>query len=192
MNNGRSTRLPLRHQLLVAAAFVTAVGTGYVANLDESSAVLADDALLPVVRSGRPAAAAANPGRAASLARGDWPETGAEALQAWGAASPAAAPRGEAARPRDAAVQARASAAAAAPAPVAAPELLPPPAWRYIGRISDDGPARALLATAQQVQVVAERDMLDGRWRVQRIDALGVELRALGSEQPVMLAWEAP
>jgi hypothetical protein len=191
MSNDGSTRLPLRHQLLVAAAFVTAVGTGYVANLDESSAVLADDALLPVVRSGRPAAAA-NPGRAASLARGDWPEAGTEALQAWGAALPAAAPRAEPARPRDAGVQARASAAAAAPAPVAAPELLPPPAWRYIGRISEDGPARALLATAQQVQVVAERDTIDGRWRVQRIDALGVELRALGSDQLAMLAWEAP
>ncbi len=189
MSNDGSTRLPLRHQLLVAAAFVTAVGTGYVANLDESPAVLADDALLPVVRNGRPAAAAANPGRAASLARGDWPEADTEALQAWGAALPAAALRAEPARPQDPGVQARAT---AAPAPVAAPELLPPPAWRYIGRISDEGPARALLATAQQVQVVAERDTLEGRWRVQRIDALGVELRALGSEQPVMLAWEAP
>jgi len=192
MNHSGSTRLPLRHQLLVAAAFVTAVGTGYVANLDESSAVLADDALLPVVRVGRPAAAVANPGRAASLARGDWPEAGTEALQAWGAALPAAAPRGEPARPRDAAAQARAGAAAAAPAPVAAPELLPPPAWRYIGRISDDGPVRALLATAQQVQVVAERDTIDGRWRVQRIEVLGVELRALSSDQLAMLAWEAP
>jgi hypothetical protein len=192
MSNGGSTRLPLRHQLLVAAAFVTAVGTGYVANLDESPGAMADDTLLPVVRSGRPAAAAANPGRAASLARGDWPDAGTAALQAWGAALPAAGPRGAPALPRDAVVQARASAATAAPAPMALPELLPPPAWRYIGRISDEGPARALLATAQQVQVVAERDTLEGRWRVQRIDALGVELRALGSEQPVMLAWEAP
>jgi hypothetical protein len=192
MSNDGSTRLPLRHQLLVAAAFVTAVGTGYVANIDESQVALADDALLPVLRAGRAADASANPGRAASLARGDWPEAGTEALQAWGAALPFAAPRGEPARQRDSAARARASAAAAAPAPVAAPELHPPPAWRYIGRISDEGPARALLATAQQVQVVAERDTLEGRWRVQRIDALGVELRALGSEQPVMLAWEAP
>jgi hypothetical protein len=192
MNNGGSTRLPLRHQLLVAAAFVTAVGTGYVANLDESPAALGDDALLPVVRSGRPAAAPSNPGRAASLARGDWPEAEAEALKGWGAALPAAAQRTEAPSARGAAVQARAGAAVAMPPPMAAVEALPPPAWRYIGRISDDGPMRALLATAQQVQVVAERDTIDGRWRVQRIDALGVELRALSSDQLAMLAWEAP
>jgi hypothetical protein len=192
MSRSGSARLPLRHQLLVAAAFVTAVGTGYVANLDESPAVLGDDALLPVVRGGRPSAMAANPGRAASLARGDWPEAEAEALQGWGAALPATAQRTEAPTARGAAALSRAGAAVITPPPVAAVEALPPPAWRYIGRISDEGPARALLATAQQVQVVAERDTLEGRWRVHRIDALGVELRALGSEQLAMLAWEAP
>jgi hypothetical protein len=187
--------LPWRHRVLAATAFVTALATGYVANLDER------EVLSPPTGSIDGAAAsgllvpprAPTPGRAASLDRGDWPSPPAEALRAWGQDLPEPALRtattggtGPVGRPRVAAAPTPAASAAAA-----AVVATPPPAWRLIGRVDDDRGARALLATPQQLIVVAGGDTLDGRWRVERIDADAVELRALAGDAAVRLAWEA-
>jgi hypothetical protein len=207
--------LPLRQRLLAAAAFVTALGTGYVANLDEQAAAADAEQLLATPRSaGTPGIARgqhmAGPtgsregaaGRAASLARGAWPEPGAEALRAWGqdrpeaSARPAGAAGVSAGAPAatPAAARARASTPAPAATPVAADRLAAEPvlpAWRLIGRVDDAGTARALLATAQQLRVVAQGDTLDGRWRIVRIGTEAVELQALADGQLSRLAWEA-
>jgi hypothetical protein len=189
--------LPLRHRLLAAAAFGTAVATGYVANLDESASADAgvSAALVRPASAGAVAGAVAGaPGRGSAVERGAWAAPSADALRAWGQEQPLqgvtlaarVAPSGA---PGTTQVRAPDSVAAPASVPAAAE---PPPPWRYIGRISEGGWPRAMLATAQQLQVVAESDTLDGRWRVARIDADAVELRSLTGERAVRLGWDSP
>ena len=183
--------LPLRQRLLAAAAFFTALAIGVVANLDESGGAVADPGLAPVLRPG--SSTTANPGtRGAWLARGDWPEASADALRAWGEGLPT--PQ---AQPSDrAAVAARGSPSlATAPTPTpseATAAAPPPPPWRLIGRVDDAGLPHALLATPQQLLVVAAGDTVEGRWRVHRIHADAVELQALADGQALRLAWETP
>jgi hypothetical protein len=190
---------PLRHRLLLGAAFATALATGYVARLDGAALADSDAGLeLVAVRTRTTPPGAAPSGRPSSLARGSWPTPSAEALQAWGQALEGGGGRDERAasgRVRAVAVASAAKApalAGAAAAPASAAAAVPPPAWRFIGRIDDGGPVRAMLATAQQLHVVAERDTLDGRWRVERIAAQAVQLRALAGDAVATLAWEAP
>lgn len=183
--------LPLRQRLIAAAAFFTALATGVVANLDESGRTVADPGLAPVLRPG-PAATADPVTRGAWLARGDWPEASADALRAWGDGVPS--PQAQLSGP--AAVAARRTpvlATAAIPATSEASAAAPaPPPWRLIGRVDEAGVARALLATSQQLLVVAAGDTIEGRWRVERIHADAVELQSLADGQALRLAWEAP
>ena len=192
--------LPLRQRVLVAAAFFTALGTGYVANLDESGRAAGDEAVagwLPAPAGSNATGGGIGAAGSAPRARGDWPEPGADALRAWGQALPlpgsdGVALPGATATTAAAATRALAPARPAAPAASATgPQAPPPPAWRLIGRVDDGGMPRALLATPQQLLVVAGGDTLDGRWRVERIGPDAVELRALGGEQALRLAWEA-
>jgi hypothetical protein len=185
--------LPMRHRLLAAAAFATAVATGYVANLDEA-VVAGDDTAVSLVRQVPAVAVAAPSSRGSAVERGAWTTPSAEALRAWGQDQPvlAVAPSARGG-PIAAPGAARARAPELAAAPAAAPvEAEPPPPWRYIGRISEGGALRAMLATAQQLQVVAESDTLEGRWRIARIDAEAVELRSLTGDRSVRLGWESP
>jgi hypothetical protein len=186
--------LDARQRWLVAAAFVTALGTGYVAGLDEDEALrgpAAGTELLaarPALSNAQPLAATEGGQRAMA-----WLPPAPQALQAWGdgeaAGEPAAPPPASPARMNSAAA---AAAGTTADATAALPEPAPALPWRFIGRI-DDGPLqRAMLATPQQMHVVAEGDTLDGRWRVQRIEAHAVELLWLPTAQTVRLAWEAP
>jgi hypothetical protein len=191
-----STPLPLRHRVLVGAAFVTAVGTGYVANLDgESLADIDERVPMAAARLASAVKDASHAGRASPLARGDWPMPAADALQAWGQGLSVGVERiGPAGRVgvRTAAAKAAAHASTAGSPTGAAATLPVPPAWRFIGRIDGEGPPRAMLATAQQLHVVAERDTLEGRWRVERIEAHAVRLRALATDDTATLPWEAP
>jgi hypothetical protein len=183
--------LPLRQRLIAAAAFFTALAIGVVANLDESGLAVADPGLAPVLRPGAEATAAAG-GRAAWLDRGDWPEASADALRAWGDGLPAPqalTPDPVAGTARRSPMSAHSSAPAPSEATAAAP---PPPPWRLIGRVDEAGLPRALLATPQQLLVVAAGDTIEGRWRVHRIHADAVELQALADGQALRLAWEAP
>lgn len=186
--------LDARQRWLVAAAFVTALGTGYVAGLDEDEALRGQPASADLLAA-RPALSTARPqDPTAPGQRGTaWLPPAPQALQAWGdgqaAGAPAAPPPASTPRMSTAAATA---AAAAAGATAALPEPAPALPWRFIGRI-DDGPLqRAMLATPQQMHVVAEGDTLDGRWRVHRIEAHAVELMWLPTAQSVRLAWEAP
>jgi hypothetical protein len=58
-----------------------------------------------------------------------------------------------------------------------------------VGRIHDGTAVRAMLLTAQQLRVVAEKEALDAEWRVERISEQGVELVWLPGDQRVRLAW---
>lgn len=190
--------LPLRQRVLAAAAFVTALGLGYVAGLDETGHAAGVDSTAGLLPTAARSAAAGSPGVAGgrSSARGDWPEPGPDASRAWGQEIPV---RSDGGVEPPLATKAAAAAAARAkvPARPAAPEASatgaeapPPPAWRLIGRVDDGGTPRALLSTPQQLLVVAGGDVLDGRWRVERIGAEAVELRALAGEHALRLAWE--
>jgi hypothetical protein len=173
--------LPLRQKLLLAAAFVTAVATGYVASLPEDGAVAS---LAPAPVQARPA-----PNRAVDTARGVWPRPSDQALRAWGdpvggaanAAPADAAPRVAAAAPR----------VVAAATPASAPPQAPPPPWKLVGRIVDEGRTQALLATPQRVLVVGEQQPIDADWRLERLGEQGAELLWLPGEQRVRLAWAA-
>lgn len=185
--------LDARQRWLVAAAFVTALGTGYVAGLDEDEALRPPPASADLLAA-RPAPSAARPqDPTAPGQRGTaWLPPAPQALQAWGdgqaAGAPAVPPPASPPRMNPAAGAAGATAGATTTLPEPAPAL----PWRFIGRI-DDGPLqRAMLATPQQMHVVAEGDTLDGRWRVLRIEAHAVELLWLPTAQTVRLAWEAP
>ncbi len=179
--------LPVRHQVLAAAAFTTALGTGYVANLDES-----DDAMGLSAPAPAHAPILARSSALATATRGDWPPMSEEALRGWGGTSggrePAAAPAS-----RNATEPAAGRAANAPPPVPEAPQSAPvePPPWRLIGRLDEGGVPRALLATPQQVLVVAELDTLQSRWRVERIGVEDVELRELATGQRLRLGWEA-
>jgi hypothetical protein len=191
--------LTWRQRTLAVSAFVTALGTGYVANLDEAGLATGVDpeelVSTPSRRGHTGRDAAPGPGRGASLARGDWPEAPADAQRAWGQELPlrVEAQPGVPA-PGAGGLPTRSRTVAVAPTPPrvdSEPVAEVPPPWRLIGRLDDAGTPRALLATAQQLQVVAGGDTLDGRWRVERVESDAVELRALAGGQAWRLAWDA-
>lgn len=186
----------MRQRVLAAAAFVTALGTGYVANLDEAGSAAGDEVGLGWLPAAAGGAASGSTGAGADAlqARGDWPEPAKDALRAWGQELPLRGEGGPDTPRAMAAAAARVTAPATpvAPAPSApVPEALPPPPWRLIGRVDDGSAPRALLATPQQLLVVAAGDAIEGRWRVELIGTEVVELRALASGQALRLAWEA-
>ncbi len=123
-------------------------------------------------RSGHPAAPASSaPGAAHSPSRqDDWPPVAAAALAAWGQLP---------APPRQVRPRQQATLAAAAPAPPAAPPLT----YRYVGRFVEDGRPRAMLVSPQRSLLVAEHELIDGQWRVERIADGQVDLLWLPGSQ---------
>jgi len=114
-----------------------------------------------------------------STGRRAWPEVDETALAAWGQTRrpPPPAPSPVAAL----ALRAAASAAGAAPA-------APPFNYRYVGRLVEDGRTRALLVSPQRTQFVAERDVLDGQWQVERIAERALDLVWLPGPLPRRVA----
>jgi len=110
--------------------------------------------------------------------RGQWPEATEAALAAWGHSSEPL--------PKPAAVAARAAPAAAPlpPAPVA-----PPLAYRYVGRILEDGRPRAMLVSPQRSILVEEHELIEGQWRVEHIDDAEIRWLWLPGALPGRLAF---
>lgn len=175
-----------QHQLWAVLALLAAAMAGWwlSAPADLDTAVLRVSG--PSASKPSPAAAEGGSSAPASTASGQrtspWPQPDAAALRAWasdGSATPA--PAAKLAKP--------AAVSAAAPAAASAPPRAPTPAWRFVGRIHDGTAVRAMLLTAQQLRVVAEKEALDAEWRVERISEQGVELVWLPGDQRVRLAW---
>jgi hypothetical protein len=47
--------------------------------------------------------------------------------------------------------------------------VAPPLAYRYVGRLVEDGRQRAMLVSPQRSILVKERELIDGQWRVEHI-----------------------
>lgn len=123
------------------------------------------------------ATATRTPGREA------WPAVEPAALAAWGQGAPAL-------DSRPAAVAARRAASVAEAAASAAP-VAPPLAYRYVGRLVEDGRARAMLVSPQRTLLVAESEVVDGQWRVEHISERSVDLVWLPAALPHRLAFES-
>jgi hypothetical protein len=127
-----------------------------------------------------PATAGAGKAAAATTAqqqRGEWSAVSADALAAWGD------PKEPPPRPRPIAARA-APAASAPPAPVA-----PPLAYRYVGRILEDGHRRAMLVSPQHSILVGEKEVIEGQWRVEFIDDAEIRWLWLPGAVPGRLAF---
>lgn len=114
--------------------------------------------------------------------RQGWAPVPRQAAVAWSAGpSDAGAPPRES-RPAPPRPAAPASAPVATPAPAA-----PAAPFRYTGRITEGGQRRALLISPLGTLVVAEKESLDGQWRVDRISDDALLLTWLPGNQPQRL-----
>lgn len=114
----------------------------------------------------------------AQVSRGDWPAATTVALAAWGQ-SPEPLPASRPVAPR--VVQA----AASAPSAPVAPSL----AYRYVGRILEDGRRRAMLVSPQRSILVEEHELIEGQWRVEHIDDAEIRWLWLPGAVPGRLAF---
>jgi hypothetical protein len=143
----------------------------------------------PVARAARPSTrlpALARPPDAltatpAAAPRPIWPEPAEAALAAWSVPAPPALP----AAPKPAA--APAPPAVAAPPPVA-------PALRYtlVGSLQQAAGWQALLAGAQRSLAVRAGDVVDGQWRIDQVNASGLEGVWLPQGLPFSLRYPSP
>lgn len=123
-------------------------------------------------RASRPAPSAATttlpsaPLSALTLQRPPWPVAPAAQLAAWSAPPPPAPPP---APPPTAAV---------AQVPVA-----PPFPYQLIGRLEQGGVSQALLAGTSRSISAKPGDVIDGQWRVERVEATGLALTWLPGQQ---------
>lgn len=122
-----------------------------------------------IVTPRRNTAIAARPAQTIAPARAAWPEPRPQALLAWG---PPPAPPPPPQMP-----------AAAGGAP---PPDFP---YRWIGRLDDGEVAQALLSGPQRSIGARAGDILDGRWRVDRVDSTRLELTWLPTGDAVAIAF---
>lgn len=103
-----------------------------------------------------PLAAARTAQHGASTGRTAWPEASAAALAAWSPPKPPTPP----------------------PAPQAAPPKpqAPPFPFQWIGRLDDGESPQALLSGTHRSFGVRAGDVLEGRWRVERIASRGLQV----------------
>ena len=82
-------------------------------------------------------------------------------------------------------------AVAAPPPPPAAPPQPQAPAFPYqlIGRLDDGPQTQALLAGAQRTLAAKAGDLLDGQWRVDRVEADAVHLTWLPGKLPQTIGY---
>jgi hypothetical protein len=132
------------------------------------------------------APAPGNAANAAAVTRGAWHAPSAEAVAAWSAPQPVAV-----AAPARVAPRAVAAAPPSAPPPPPAPRA-PGLGYELIGTVTDSAGAGALLASAQRSLWVRAGDTVDSSWRVQRVDASGVDLLWLPQQLPARLAYRTP
>lgn len=160
---------------LMGALGLTLAATAWVASVDETPAA-------PPAPRGRRAAVvnAALPAWPAGIAasRPAWPTAEAQALRAWGDAVPTAEPVPTAAPDVEAAAD------DAEPPP-------PPFPYRLVGRLTD-GTVRAVLDNELRSRVAAAGDVIDGQWRIEGIDAVGLRLRHLPDGPVQTLAFPPP
>lgn len=139
---------------------------------DAAAGLLPDRVLAP--QAARPTAAVA-PTRWPA----PWPLAEPAALAAWAslpdemAAHPRATPAPGQPTPRPAAA---AATAAAAPASAVTPPGPPAFPYRWIGRLQDGNGAQAFLANAQSTLNVRAGDLIDQRWRVERVGDTQLEV----------------
>lgn len=168
-----------RRRSLVLALALTLGVVAWVAAQDDGS----DGAGDAMVAAPRPAAARVATAASAAAARTDWPAPPAERASA--TPPPTTAAWGVAPLPPP---------PAAAPRPVQAVVVAPPPPqappfpYTWIGRVDDGTQPQALLEGATRTLSVKPRDVIDGQWRVEAVDAQGVRLTWLPTGQPVQVA----
>lgn len=68
------------------------------------------------------------------------------------------------------------------------PQSAPPFPYTLIGRLEDGPLTQALLASPRRTLGVKPQDVIDGQWRVDRVDAAGVTLTWLPGGQALTLA----
>lgn len=78
--------------------------------------------------------------------------------------------------------------AAEAPPPPAGPPAAPPFPYTLIGRVEDGPLIQALLSSPRRTLGVKAKDVIDGQWRVDAVDARGVTLTWLPGGQALTLA----
>jgi hypothetical protein len=186
---------PNRRQRWLGGALVATLGaTAFTAWWSDPADGLAEP-LAPRSRSGAMPRAAADPGagtampppaadaRGAATAavppqpRAAWAAVDAAALAAWGHAP---------VLPRRAPPNAARAAAAASAAP---PPQAPPLAYRYVGRVIEDGRRRAMLVSPKQSILVEEHELIEGQWRVEHIGDAEIRWLWLPGALPGRLAF---
>jgi hypothetical protein len=106
-------------------------------------------------------------------ARNPWTPLAADALAAWTPPAPPAPP------PKPAAVVAE-----PAPPPKAPPPTFP---YKWIGQITDAAGPLALLDSPQRSTGARAGDVLDGRWRIDKVSDAQIELTWLPTREPVIV-----
>lgn len=166
--NGKKAGVTPRQIALAAALAATLAATLWLAQQDDEDA----QTVVPLARASRATRAAPAPAVPASapplsaqaLQRPPWPEAPAAQLAAWSAPPPPPPPP--------------APPPAAAQAPVA-----PPFPYQLIGRLEQGGVSQALLAGASRSLSAKPGDVIDGQWRVERVEATGLVLTWLPGKQ---------
>jgi len=154
---------------LGAALLLTLAATLWSALQSDEDALASVDASPPRAARGRPAAA---PSTTTALPgpRSAWPALADAAREAWGVPPPPPPP------------------AAPTATPVAEAPRAPPFPYQVIGRF-DDGPRRlVLLGGALRSLGVAEGEVLDGQWRVERVTPQQMTLTWLPGGSPLTLS----
>lgn len=179
-----------RSRALMLALGLTLGAVAWVAARDDAGD--AGDGLVAAPARARATAAAPFPGpgpgpkavAAAASTAAPWPA--APAGRASGSAAPATVAWGTV-PPPPAAPAPVLQRAAVQPAPAAPPQA---PAFPYtwIGRVDDGAQPQALLEGPNRTLSVRPRDVIDGQWRVDAVDAQGVRLTWLPTGQPVQVA----
>lgn len=145
-------------RVVLFAALAGTLGlTAWLASQPDAAVVVARVDTKP-----RPRVEAA-PEPASTPVRQAWPEPDPEALAAWSAPAPPPPP--------------------AAPAPQR--PVAPPFPYKWIGRLDDGQAAQALLSGPQRSFGARAGEVLDGRWRIERIAASHLELTWLPTGDPV-------
>lgn len=116
-----------------------------------------------------------------------WAELSASAQAAWSAPAPPPPPP-----PPPAARPATTLAAIQSPAPSPTPPQAPPFAFQLIGTVAEGNTLGALLQGPQQSLWVRAGDTVGGAWRVQRVEARGVELLWLPQQLPARIGYRTP
>ena len=166
--SGKKAGVTPRQIALATALAATLAATLWLAQQDDEDA----QTVVPLARASRatraapaPAVPASAPLSAQALQRPPWPEAPAAQLAAWSAPPPLPPPP--------------APPPAAAQAPVA-----PPFPYQLIGRLEQGGVSLALLAGASRSISAKPGDVIDGQWRVERVEATGLALTWLPGKQP--------